>query len=141
MTAFLNADRGPLQTWRYALGGTAEIVTRRGRDARIHLRLAREPAAVGFASTVDALVVTVAVPESVGDFRLDSDPGRLRQLRTDRFTALARQGLEEHGLGPFAAAWVTEVRCRWRPTQCFAGPGSRACSGSRRSSGSHWPRT
>ena len=66
-------------------------------------------AAVGFANAVDALVITVAVPESIADFRLDNDPGRLRQLRTDRFAVLARQGLEDRGLGPFAAAWVTDV--------------------------------
>ena len=61
------------------------------------------PPAVGFASTVDAMVVTAAVPQSVGDFRLERDAGRLRQLRTDRFTAIAQQDLEDHGLGPFAA--------------------------------------
>jgi hypothetical protein len=110
VAAFLNADRGPLPTWRFALGGTAEIVTRKARRRQEYTFTWRgNPAAVGFASTVDALVVTVAVPESITAFRLDSDPGRLRQLRTDRFTVLARQGLEERGLGPFAAAWVTDV--------------------------------
>ena len=110
VTAFLNADRGPLPTWRYALGGTAEIVTPAGRERRGYtFAWHGQPAGVGFASTVDAMVVTAAVPQSVGDFRLQSDLGRLRQLRTDRFTAIARQDLEEHGLGPFAAAWIAEV--------------------------------
>jgi DEAD/DEAH box helicase/Helicase conserved C-terminal domain len=110
VAAFLNADRGPLPTWRFALGGTSEIVTRKARRRQDYtFTWHGNPAATGFASTVDALVVTVTVPESITAFRLDSDPGRLRQLRTDRFAILARQGLEERGLGPFAAAWVTDV--------------------------------
>ena len=86
-------------------------------------------AAVGFASTVDALVVTVAVPESITDFRLDSDPGRLRQLRTDRFAVLARQGLEERGLGPFAAAWVTDVALAVAADAVLRGVGIESLSG------------
>jgi hypothetical protein len=110
VAAFLNADRGPLPTWRFALGGTAEIVTRNARRRQEYtFSWHGNPAATGFASTVDALVVTVAVPESITAFRLDSDRGRLRQLRADRFAVLARQGLEERGLGPFVADWVTDV--------------------------------
>lgn len=108
--AFLNADRGPLPTWRFALGGTAEVVTQNTRRRQEYTFTRHgSRAAVGFASTIDALLVTVAVPESIEAFRLDSDRGRLRQLRTDRFAILARQGLEERGIGPFAAIWVTDV--------------------------------
>ncbi|MGW0805535.1 protein DpdJ [Nonomuraea sp. NPDC002799] len=110
VTAYLNADRGPLQTWRFALEGTAELVmpgTRRRQD--LTFTRGGKPAGVGFASTVDALLVTVAVPESLAAFKLDTDPGRLRQLRTDRFAHLTREGLEQSGLGPFTAAWVTDV--------------------------------
>ncbi|MFD1547345.1 protein DpdJ [Nonomuraea guangzhouensis] len=110
VTAFLNADRGPLQTWRFALEGTAEVVmpgTRRRQNLTFTRRERR--AAVGFASTIDALLVTVAVPQSLAAFKLDTDPGRLRQLRTDRFAHLTREGLEQSGLGPFTAAWVTDV--------------------------------
>ncbi|MGC4957779.1 protein DpdJ [Actinomadura citrea] len=110
VTAFLTADRGPLPTWRFALEGTAEIVRRNGRHRQAYtFTRGGSRAAVGFAGTVDAISVTVAVPESITAFGLDSDPGRLRQLRTDRFAALTRQGLEECGLGPFAAGWVTDV--------------------------------
>ena len=130
VTAFLNADRGPLPTWRYALGGTAEIVTRAGRERREYtFAWHGQPAGVGFANTVDAMVVTAAVPQSVGDFRLESDAGRLRQLRTDRFTAMARQGLEEHGLGPFAAAWVTDVTLSVAAAAVLRGEGIEACLG------------
>ena len=130
VTAFLNADRGPLPTWRFALGGTAEIVTRRARR-RQEYTFARHGrrTAVGFANTVDALVVTVAVPESITAFRLDSDPGRLRQLRTDRFAVLARQGLEERGLGPFAAAWVTDVALAVAADAVLRGVGIESLSG------------
>ncbi len=110
VTAFLNADRGPLPTWRFALDGTAEIVTRSARTRQEYTFTRHgSRAAVGFASTADALVLTVAVPDSVAAFGLDRDAGRLRQLRADRFAALARQGLEEAGLGPFAAGWVIDV--------------------------------
>jgi hypothetical protein len=110
VTVFLNADRGPLPTWRYAVGGTAEIVTRAGRERRRYtFAWHGQSAGVGFANTVDAMVVTAAVPRSVSDFRLEGDVGRLRQLRTDRFGAIARQDLEDYGLGPFAATWITDV--------------------------------
>jgi hypothetical protein len=110
VTAFLNADRGPLPTWRYALSGTAEIVTRQSRKRSQYTFIWEgQAAAVGFANLVDAMVITAAVPQSIADFRLDHDAGRLRQLRTDRFKAIARQALEDHGLGPFIAAWISEV--------------------------------
>jgi hypothetical protein len=130
VTAFLNADRGPLPTWRFALGGTAEIVTRSGRRRQEYTFTRRgSRAAVGFASTVDALVVTVLVPESITAFRLDTDPGRLRQLRTDRFAALARRGLEDRGLGPFAAAWVTDVALALAADAVLRGVGLDSLSG------------
>jgi hypothetical protein len=65
----------------------------------------------------------VAVPESIAAFGLESDGVRLRQLRTDRFAALARQGLEERGLGPFPAAWVTEVALSMAADAVFRGAG------------------
>ncbi|WP_156758349.1 protein DpdJ [Actinokineospora pegani] len=111
VTAFLNIDRGPLRTWRYALDGTAEIVTRSGGRVRQDYTFTRNgsPAAVGFASTVDALVVVVHAPASIESFDLLDDPDRLRQLRTDRFQHLAVEGLTTRGLNPFAAGWVTDV--------------------------------
>jgi hypothetical protein len=130
VTAFLNADRGPLPTWRYALGGTAEIVTRQGRERRSYT-FARDgqAAAVGFANAIDAMVVTAAMPQSVSDFQLSHDTGRLRQLRTDRFTAIARQDLEDHGLGPFAAAWVTDVTLSVAAAAVLRGDGIDALLG------------
>ncbi|HEX7303986.1 protein DpdJ [Lentzea sp.] len=122
--AHLNVDRGPLRTWRYALEGVAEVVTRTGRDRREYTFTSNgAPAAVGFASAVDALVVTIAVPKSVTDFQFHSDEARLRQLRTDRFAALAKQGLEAHGLGPFAATWVTDVVVSVAAAAVLHGPG------------------
>ena len=74
----------------------------------VHFTWPGNPAAVGFASTLD-FGNHHSLPESITAFQLDSDPGRLEQLRTDRFTVLTRQGLEERGLAPFAAALVTDV--------------------------------
>jgi hypothetical protein len=130
VTAFLNADRGPLPTWRYALGGTAEIVTRQGRERRPYtFTWHGQAAAVGFANVADAIVVTAAVPQSVADFRLDHDAGRLRQLRTDRFKASAQQALEDSGLGPFTAAWVTEVTLSMAAAAVLRGDGIDALLG------------
>ena len=68
--------------------------------------------------------------------------GRLRQLRTDRFTAIARQDLEEHGLGPFAAAWIADVALSVAASRSAArGRHCRPVSGSGRSSGRNWPET
>lgn len=122
--AHLNVDRGPLRTWRYALEGTAEVVTRAGRSRREYtFTSGGRPAAVGFASVVDALVIEVAVPDSIAAFHLDGDAERLRQLRTDRFVALARQGLEAQGLGPFEAVWVTDVVVSVAAAAVLRGPG------------------
>jgi hypothetical protein len=108
--AFLSVDQGSLRTWRYALQGTAEVVTRRGRDRRDYtFTRGGQPAAIGFPITVDALAVTVAVPASVAAFDLAGEEQRLRQLRTDRFATLAKHGLEDVGLSPFTAGWVVEV--------------------------------
>jgi hypothetical protein len=110
VTAYLTADRGSLPTWRYALGGTAEIVTRQGRERREYsFAWHSQQAAVGFANAVDAMVITVAMPQSVSAFRLGDDATRLRQLRTDRFAAVTKEALTDHGLGPFDATWVTDV--------------------------------
>ncbi|MER5325498.1 protein DpdJ [Streptosporangium roseum] len=110
VTAFLNADRGPLRTWRFALEGTAEIVIPKARRRQALTFIRRgSRAGVGFASAIDALLVTVAVPESIAAYKLETDPDRLRQLRADRFADLSRQGLEQSGLGPFTATWVTDV--------------------------------
>jgi len=108
--AHLNADRGPLKTWRYALEASAETVTQTGRTRRdVRFSWNGQPAALGFASIIDALVVSVNVPTSIHDFYLESDLERLRQLRADRFLVLTKVELERLGVGPFPAAWVTEV--------------------------------
>jgi hypothetical protein len=74
-------------------------------------------------------MVTVVVPESITAYQLDSDPGRLRQLRADRFAVLARQGLEERGLGPFAAGWVTDVALAVAADAVLRGVGIEGLSG------------
>ncbi|MDT5016227.1 MAG: hypothetical protein QOD39_2387 [Mycobacterium sp.] len=107
---FLNSDRGPLLTWRYALSGTAELATQQGRERRDYtFTWHGKPAAVGFASSVDAVVVTAKVPDDVAVFDLSSDTVRLRQLRTDRFHDITREELETAGVGTFAAGWIAET--------------------------------
>lgn len=108
--AYLNSDLGPLQTWRYATTGSAELVTNRGREHRDYaFSWHGQPAAVGFGSAVDAIVVTVTVPDSINAFKLNSDAERLRQLRTDRFHTLIRERFEQSTLSFFTANWVAEV--------------------------------
>jgi len=108
--AYLNSDLGPLQTWRYATKGSAELVTNSGREHRDYsFSWHGQPAAVGFGSAVDAIAVTVKVPESINAFKLTSDAERLRQLRTDRFHRLIRERLEKSALSFFTANWVAEV--------------------------------
>jgi hypothetical protein len=109
LSAHLTVGSGSLTTWRYALDGVADLVLESGRDRRA-VSFAKDgaPAAVGFESTVDALMVSVQVPALVGlDF--GADPNRLDQLRSDRFRYVCRTGLEESGVGPFVAGWVADV--------------------------------
>lgn len=108
--AYLNSDLGPLQTWRFATRGSAELVTQRGREHRdFSFSWHGQPAAVGFGSAVDAIAVTVSVPTSISAFSLTADVERLRQLRTDRFHTLIRERLEQSALSSFTANWVAEV--------------------------------
>jgi hypothetical protein len=128
--AFLGVDRGPLRTWRYATGGVAEIVTAGGRTRREFTFASNGgEAAVGYASTVDAMVFAVAMPDSLDDFKLQHDLDRLRQLRTDRFRFLANKGLESSGLGPFAAEWVVDVVLSVAADAALRGEGIGALKG------------
>ncbi|MGV0718641.1 protein DpdJ [Mycolicibacterium sp. XJ662] len=108
--AYLSSDLGPLQTWRYATTGSAEVVTNRGREHRDYsFSWHGQPAAVGFGSAVDAVAVTVTLPDSIDAFKLNTDTERLRQLRTDRFFMLMRKRFEQAGISFFTANWVAEV--------------------------------
>jgi hypothetical protein len=110
LNVYLSSDRGSLTTSRYATRGAAEIVTRQGREHLDYtLNWRGEPAAVGYTSQVDAVAITVTVPESIDDFNLATDPERLRQLRTDRFTSLVHQEMDALGYSSFTADRVAEV--------------------------------
>jgi hypothetical protein len=78
----LNSDKGPLRTWRYAYDGSAEIVTPTGRRSVDYTFTSDDqPACVGFASTVDALVVTVNIPQSIEAWGGGGAPPRRPQKR------------------------------------------------------------
>lgn len=106
----LSSDRGSLRISRYATRGVAEVVTRQGREhLDYQFNWQREPAAVGYTSQVDAVAITVTVPDSIGEFNLTTDPERLRQLRSDRFTSLVHQEMDAAGYSSFTADRVAEV--------------------------------
>jgi len=108
--AYLNSDMGPLRTWRYATAGSAELATISGREHRDYsFSWHGQRAAIGFGSMVDAMVISVTVPDSIDRFTLKSDPERLRQLRTDRFHTVLRELLEQSRISVFTANWVAEV--------------------------------
>ena len=130
VTAFLNADRGPLPTWRFALGGTAEIVTRqRSPTPGVHVRLAREPRR---GRVREHRRCPGGHRGRAGvHHRLPAGqrPWQAAAVAHRPLHGLARQGLEERGLGPFAAAWVTDVALAVAADAVLRGDGIESLSG------------
>lgn len=110
VTAYLHAGRGALRTWRYATSVTSDTARRSGRErSTAGFAWQGDPAAVGFEAVVDALVIKVRPPACLTEFRLDSEPRRLRQLRRDWFFFRLQADLQRVGLDPFLARWISEV--------------------------------
>src|SRR5262249_13632653 len=85
--AYLHTGRGALRTWRYGRAASATVLRRGGGRQQMSNSFTwhGQPAVVGYEATVDAQVVTVAVPQTLAAFGLHRSPRRLRQLRRDFF--------------------------------------------------------
>jgi len=109
---YLQAARGGIHLLRYTFGGVADIGHRRSGPSRVRYELARghDAVAIGVELDVDALLVRIRPPSCVGDFSLERDSRRLRQLRRDYFLWLVEEELgDADGLNPFLATWLGEL--------------------------------
>ena len=110
LEAHLATDRGPLTLYRYARSGECEVVTSTGRERKtFDFSFGSQPAAVGFRLDVDSLVATANLPADLASLDLESDPKRLRQLRSDRFLNVCQEAVSGLGWNRFVSMWVGEV--------------------------------
>lgn len=108
--AYLHTGGGALRTWRYATEASANVVRRAGGRQQLTNTFTwrGQPAAVGYEATVDAQVVTVAVPQMLPAFGLHRSPERLRQLRRDFFVDQLRTRLHALRVDPFLSRNIAE---------------------------------
>ncbi|MFF4625417.1 protein DpdJ [Nonomuraea jabiensis] len=85
--AYLHAGMGALRNWRYATQASANVLRRGGGRQQLQNSFTwhGQPAAVGYEATVDAQIITIAVPQTLDAFQLGRSTRRLRQLRRDFF--------------------------------------------------------
>ncbi|MEU7800673.1 protein DpdJ [Micromonospora arborensis] len=109
--AYLHTGRGALRTWRYATRNSATVLRRVGGRQQLSNSFSwnGRPAAVGYEASVDAQVVTVAVPQSLAAFDLHHSPRRLRQLRRDFFVDALRTRLHELRIDSFLSHNIAEA--------------------------------
>jgi hypothetical protein len=108
--AYLYTGRGALRTWRYATGTSASVVRRAGGRQQLTngFTWQGQPAAVGYEATVDAQVITLAVPQTLAEFGLLKSAKRLRQLRRDIFVDRLRTRLHELRVDPFLSRNIAD---------------------------------
>jgi hypothetical protein len=109
--AYLHTGLGALQTWRYARQASATVLRRGGARQQLTNSFTwhGQPAAVGYEATVDAQLITVAVPDTLAAFRLDRSPRRLRQLRRDFFVDQLRARLHALRIDTFLSRTIAEA--------------------------------
>lgn len=111
LTCFRHAEHAPVQVRRFAVGSHADIRIQQGEGFRAHFEFVDQgqPAAIGYALSVDALRIAVRVPNDLWR-RVQEQPDLERAIRTERFfddatTAQALVGIEN----PFMRGWLTAV--------------------------------
>jgi hypothetical protein len=108
--AHLHTGHGGLRIWRYGSTVTSTITRASGRERVTNGFTWRgRPAAVGYEAMVDALQVTLRVPEQITEFRLEHDRRRLRQLRRDYFTYILCSCLEGLRYDPFLCRQIADT--------------------------------
>ena len=111
LACFRHAEHAPVQVRRFAVGSNAEIRVTRGEGYRVQFDFVEQgsPAAVGYDLSVDALRVSVRIPDDLWR-RVHDNPNLERAIRTDRFfdRATAGQALPMVD-NPFMRGWLTRV--------------------------------
>ncbi|GAA0426064.1 hypothetical protein Acor_54690 [Acrocarpospora corrugata] len=109
--AYLHTGRGALRNWRYATQASASVVRRGGGRQQMTNSFTwhGQPAAVGYEATVDAQVITVAIPQTLAAFGLHRSPRRLHQLRRDFFVDQLRARLHALRVDTFLSRNIAEA--------------------------------
>lgn len=111
ITCFRHAEHAPIQVRRFAVGSQADIRVEREEGYRVRFDFVDQgqPAAIGYALSVDALRIGVCVPKDLWRHVRDH-PALERAIRTERFfddgaTTQALSMVEN----PFMRGWLTTV--------------------------------
>jgi hypothetical protein len=111
LTCFRHAEHAPIQVRRFAVGSHADIRVQRGEGYRVRFEFVDQgqPAAIGYALSVDGLRIDVHMPEDLWR-RVRENPELERAIRTERFfddasTAQALSAVDN----PFMRGWLTTV--------------------------------
>jgi superfamily II DNA or RNA helicase len=111
LTCFRHAEHAPIQVRRFAVGSNADIRLPHGEGYRARFDLVDqgEPAAIGYALSVDALRIGIRLPEGLWS-RVRANSELERAIRTERFfddaTAAAPLLAVEN---PFMRGWLTTI--------------------------------
>ena len=111
LNCFRHAEHAPVQVRRFAVGSNADIRVTRGEGYRAQFEFVDQgcPAAIGYALNVDALRVSVRIPDDLWR-RVRDNPDLERAIRTERFfdPGTAAQVLPMAD-NPFMRGWLTRV--------------------------------
>jgi hypothetical protein len=111
LTCFRHAEHAAVQVRRFAVGSNADIRVRHGEGYRTRFEFADQgqPAAIGYALSVDAMRIGVHIPEELWR-NVSGHPELERAIRTEHFfddasVATTLQIVDN----PFMRAWLTNV--------------------------------
>ena len=111
LSCFRHAEHASVQVRRFAIGSEADIRAQRGDGYRTRFEFVHqgEPAAIGYALSVDALRIGVRIPEDIWR-RVREEPELERAIRTERFfddddTAQSLPMVDN----PFMRDWISTV--------------------------------
>lgn len=111
LTCFRHAEHSPIQTRRFAIGSNADIRVQRGEGYQVRFGFVDQghPAAIGYALSVDALRISVRIPDNLWR-QVQERPALERAIRTERFfdSATAAEALPMTE-NPFMRGWLTNI--------------------------------
>ncbi|MEQ8994524.1 MAG: protein DpdJ [Pseudomonadales bacterium] len=111
LTCFRHAEHAAVQVRRFAVGSNADIRVRHGESYRTRFEFADQgqPAAIGYALSVDAMRIGLRIPEGLWR-KVCANPELERAIRTERFfddatAATALLAVDN----PFMRGWLMNV--------------------------------
>lgn len=112
MDAYRHGQQNPIEMRRFAVGSTADIQRERKEGVRtlFNFVLEKEPVAIGFSLSVDAVCFRLSVPKQIASPQENEAPEKWRATRTERFHHLIWEGETLSLVGnPFLRQWLGSI--------------------------------